>query len=59
MPNLPNWLTLNFAKKEVLLKNLILKVVVEPPEPERAVEAREARRSGEFIKKNQQNFMRK
>ena len=38
-----------------MLKNLILKGMVEPPEPERAAEAREARRSGE-CKKNSIRF---
>ena len=32
--------------------NLILKGLVEPPEPERAAEAREARRSGECYTNN-------
>ena len=37
-------------------KNLILKGVLEPPEPERAAEAREAHRSGEFFKKQHMNI---
>ena len=41
-------LTLNLVKKKFFLKNLILKGAIEPSEPERAAEAREARCSGEF-----------
>ena len=37
-----------YFKKKFQLKNLIIKGSMEPSEPERAAEAREARRSGEF-----------
>ena len=48
LSNLPHWVNFEFCQKEIKLKNLILKGEMEPSEPERATEAREARRSSEL-----------